>query len=110
MRPHEWSTYVVSFAFLTLLVCSCWPLGAPFEGFARSKVASVLYVFIAEWFGALVQTTARGIWTPLDLLRVFSPWGTTVDSYIARESPIAKAGVLANIGPNGTRSMNAKVS
>jgi hypothetical protein len=92
------------------LVYICWPLGAPFEGFAGYEVAPILYGFITEWFGAPVQATARGTWiSRLGLLHVFSPWGT-VDSYIAMESPIAKAGVLANIGPNGTRSMSAKVS
>ncbi|KAJ7367346.1 glucoamylase [Mycena albidolilacea] len=33
---------------------------------------------------------------------------TSVDSYIATESPIAKAGVLANIGPSGSKSQGAK--
>jgi hypothetical protein len=35
---------------------------------------------------------------------------TSVDSYIATESPIAKAGVLANIGPSGSKSQGAKVT
>jgi len=34
---------------------------------------------------------------------------TIVDSYIARESPIAKAGLLANIGSSGSKSSGAKV-
>ena len=34
---------------------------------------------------------------------------STVDSYIERESPIAKAGLLANIGPSGSKSSGAKV-
>lgn len=33
-----------------------------------------------------------------------------VDSYIATEFPIAKAGLLANIGPAGSKSSGAKVS
>ncbi|KAK0202042.1 glucoamylase [Desarmillaria ectypa] len=33
---------------------------------------------------------------------------STVDAYIASESPIAKAGVLANIGPSGSKSSGAK--
>lgn len=33
---------------------------------------------------------------------------TTVDSYISTESPIAKAGLLANIGPSGSKSHGAK--
>ena len=34
---------------------------------------------------------------------------STVDSYISTESPIAKAGLLANIGPNGSKAKGAKV-
>ena len=84
------------------LGCICWPLpGVPFEGFTGYEVAPILYGSIAEWFGAPVQPTAQ--------LHAFSPC-ETVDSYITTESPIAKAGVLANIGPNGARSMGAKVS
>ncbi|KAJ6611412.1 glycoside hydrolase family 15 protein [Mycena sp. CBHHK59/15] len=33
---------------------------------------------------------------------------TSVDTYVATESPIAKAGLLANIGPSGTKSSGAK--
>lgn len=40
---------------------------------------------------------------------VFAQLGV-VDPYIAKMSPIAKAGLLANIGPNGSRSSGAKVS
>ncbi|KAI0042277.1 carbohydrate-binding module family 20 protein [Auriscalpium vulgare] len=38
---------------------------------------------------------------------VFSQ-SSTVDSFIAAESPIAKAGLLANIGPSGSKSAGAK--
>jgi hypothetical protein len=34
---------------------------------------------------------------------------TPVDSYIATESPVAKAGLLANIGASGSKSHGAKV-
>jgi hypothetical protein len=34
---------------------------------------------------------------------------TSIDSYIATESPIAKAGMLANIGASGSKSEGAKV-
>lgn len=34
---------------------------------------------------------------------------STVDSYTSTESPIAKAGVLANIGPSGAKSSGAYV-
>jgi hypothetical protein len=33
-----------------------------------------------------------------------------VDSYVSTELPIAKAGLLANIGPDGSKSSGAKVS
>ena len=35
--------------------------------------------------------------------------GSGVDQYVATESPIAKAGVIANIGPLGSKSSNAAV-
>jgi len=35
---------------------------------------------------------------------------SVVDQYVATESPIAKAGLLANIGPSGSKSAGAKVS
>lgn len=35
---------------------------------------------------------------------------TSADTYVASESPIAKAGVLANIGPSGAKSSGAKAS
>jgi hypothetical protein len=38
---------------------------------------------------------------------IFQP--TNVDSYFGKESPVAKTGLLANIGPNGTKSSGAKV-
>jgi hypothetical protein len=34
---------------------------------------------------------------------------TNASSYFTAESPIAKAGLLANIGPNGAKSSGAKV-
>ena len=34
---------------------------------------------------------------------------SAVDQYVATESPIAKAGLLANIGPSGSKSAGAKV-
>lgn len=34
---------------------------------------------------------------------------STADSYFAKESPIAKAGLLANIGPDGKKAHGAKV-
>jgi hypothetical protein len=51
----------------------------------------------------------------LCLASVFGLVGTvisepaTADSYFGKESPIAKAGLLANIGPDGKKSSGAKV-
>ncbi|KAF7312552.1 Glucoamylase [Mycena indigotica] len=38
----------------------------------------------------------------------FAASSASVDAYVATESPIAKAGLLANIGPNGAKSAGAK--
>lgn len=35
---------------------------------------------------------------------------SVADAYVASESSIAKAGVLANIGPSGSKSQGAKAS
>ena len=35
---------------------------------------------------------------------------STADSFVASESPIAHAGLLANLGPSGSKSQGAKVS
>ena len=49
------------------------------------------------------------------LASVFGLVGTAIsepaiaDSYFGKESPIAKAGLLANIGPDGKKSSGAKV-
>ncbi|KAF9242642.1 glycoside hydrolase family 15 protein [Melanogaster broomeanus] len=43
----------------------------------------------------------------LNLIQSVFPQSNTVDSYITTESPIAKAGVLANIGSSGSKSSGA---
>ena len=40
---------------------------------------------------------------------VFAQSSNIVDAYIAKESPVARAGLLANIGPDGAKSSGAKV-
>ncbi|KAL0956261.1 hypothetical protein HGRIS_002415 [Hohenbuehelia grisea] len=42
------------------------------------------------------------------LLAVNAVWAQSVDSYIATEGPVAKAGLLANIGSSGSKSSGAK--
>lgn len=46
----------------------------------------------------------------LALLVAYLPFlaSATVTTYIASEGPIAKAGVLANIGPSGSKATGAK--
>lgn len=50
------------------------------------------------------------------LLSAFSLWAAVlgqsniVENYVRTQSPIAKAGVLANIGPGGVKSAGAWVS
>ena len=41
--------------------------------------------------------------------KFLGPSGTSIDTYIETESPIAKAGLLANIGPDGSKSSGALV-
>ena len=43
------------------------------------------------------------------VLNVLGQTETSVESYIANQSPIAKSGLLANIGPDGSKSSGAKV-
>lgn len=45
----------------------------------------------------------------LTLLTAVLGQSTSVDSYVASESPIARAGLLANIGPSGAKASGAKV-
>lgn len=44
----------------------------------------------------------------LGLVGVTYAQSSLVDAYYARESPIAKAGILANVGPLGSKSSGAK--
>ncbi|KAJ3843576.1 glucoamylase [Lentinula raphanica] len=46
----------------------------------------------------VILAAARQAWTQ----------SSTVDAYIASQSPLAKADLLANIGPSGSKSMGAK--
>lgn len=46
-----------------------------------------------------------GVLLAISGLRVFAQ--ESVDSYLAAEAPIAKAGLLANIGPSGSKSSGA---
>lgn len=48
------------------------------------------------------------VWTSLTFSWGVHAQSNTVDAYLASESPIAKAGLLANIGPSGSKSQGAK--
>ena len=45
----------------------------------------------------------------LSCTSVFAQSSSVVDAFIAKESPVAKAGLLANIGADGAKSSGAKV-
>jgi hypothetical protein len=94
-------TYLISLAFLTLaIVCA---------SFVIRKDAQIPLVSSIQKVRDFWQTKMHASWVFLSLFLVFLHSGA-VDSYIARQSPLAKAGVLANIGPSGARSSGAKVS
>lgn len=54
------------------------------------------------------QGAIKGPW--IASTRKVAVWAqsNTVDAYYASESPVAKAGILANIGPSGSKSSGAK--
>ena len=61
-------------------------------------------------FGGLRRRAMRlFILSTLSLIAVAGAKPSIVESYIVKESPIAKAGLLANIGPFGSKSHGAKV-
>lgn len=70
-----------------------------------------LYKSTLEAFRALPHTRMRVVFLSVISLcaNVFAQSNVVVDQYIAKEGPIAKAGVLANIGSGGSRSAGAKV-
>jgi glucoamylase len=52
-------------------------------------------------------------WSVLPTLLLGITWSgvfaqTSVDTYLTKENPIAKAGLLANIGPDGAQDQGAK--
>ncbi|KAF8073537.1 glycoside hydrolase family 15 protein [Lyophyllum atratum] len=63
-----------------------------------------------EFLGALSRATMRAVLLSALALcaSVFAQSSVVVDQYVAKESPIAKAGLLANIGSSGSRSAGAK--
>ena len=63
----------------------------------------------SRWVHISVLTMLSAVFAFLALhLLHFTAAQTSVDSYIATESPIAKANLLANIGPDGSKSQGAK--
>jgi hypothetical protein len=113
--PREPHTHLIFFGFLAAAAC--------YSGlFLRVQIESLfatrtykdtpwsLALLASERLRALFHTRMRVAFLSAVgfCAGVFAQTGV-VDSYIARESPIAKAGVLANIGPNGSRSAGAKV-
>jgi hypothetical protein len=62
---------------------------------------------ILPWSRAVMRFFAV---STLALSAVVSAQSDSVDQYISSEGPIAKAGLLANIGPDGSKSSGAKAS
>ena len=52
--------------------------------------------------------TSVFIWASFALSWKALAQSSSVDAFLASESPIAKAGLLANIGPSGSQSQGAK--
>ncbi|KAJ7625294.1 glucoamylase [Mycena polygramma] len=79
-----------------------------YSGHLYKEAVSSLYSFTCNSVQDLAQTRMRVVlFSALSLCAaVFAQ--TSVDSYIASESPIAKAGMLANIGAMGAKSQGAK--
>lgn len=55
-----------------------------------------------------MRISSAFVWASLALLWGAHAQSSTVDAYLASESPIAKAGLLANIGPSGSKASGAK--
>jgi glucoamylase len=78
----------------------------------RDTVLSQISDVISDVSGQLPEFSVR---TAIRVLSVLGITGSAlvrldVDSYVQHEEPIAKDGLLANIGPNGTRASGAFVS
>jgi hypothetical protein len=67
-----------------------------------------LYNFTCDKVQDLSQTRMRGVlFSALSICGALAQ--SSLDSYISTEGPIAKAGLLANIGASGSKSAGAKV-
>jgi len=67
----------------------------------------MLTKFFVARIGMLI--TSVFIWASFALSWKALAQSNSVDAFLASESPIAKAGLLANIGPSGSKSQGAKV-
>ena len=76
-------------------LASDFPVNDPGYAHARPKLSLKMRLFCLAGVFGLVGTS------------ISQP--ANVDSYLNTETPIAKAGLLANIGPNGSKSSGAKV-
>ncbi|KAG5644769.1 hypothetical protein DXG03_007677 [Asterophora parasitica] len=81
-----------------LWVCGGWTVSATYRLLGTLSSRARMRI-------ALLSTTVLGL-----SAGVWGQASPAVDQYVAKQSPIAKAGVLANIGSNGSRSSGAKVS
>lgn len=107
-QPCAFSVHLTSIALLLLFAGLL-----TYSGFTyKSQVDdSKNFIFTSLKFSSISHVDMRPISLLYGLGLTVSAWAQSgsIEAYIASESPIAKAGVLANIGPNGSKSQGAKV-
>jgi glucoamylase len=75
-------------------------------GFEDGKKTSKTHLNRSRTFSVLLSNM---LWSLLTVfVAISSVFAQSADSYVATELPIAKAGLVANIGPNGSKAAGAK--
>jgi glucoamylase len=111
-RPRSLSFSLI-FAFVALSLFAS--VGRLF--FIRPKIV-LEYINQPFYFGSRILHQLQALPLPSMRSTLLSMLGlssavfqlTTVDQYVATEYPIAKEGLLANIGPSGAKCLGAKAS
>ncbi|KAF8895604.1 glycoside hydrolase family 15 protein [Infundibulicybe gibba] len=113
VRPHNYSLARLAFGSLLFLVVI-------YAGFLLSRIMqlptgmykaaiSTFLVSSIEKVHVISQTEMHvALLSAVGLCTTVLAQSNVVDTYISTESPIAQAGLLANIGPNGSRASGAK--
>jgi hypothetical protein len=98
---------LIALALAIAIACCSTPLRLPFASVIRKDGQFPFVSRVRDLWQTKIHATSS--WVFFGLFMVFLHPGA-VESYIAGQTPIAKAGILANIGPSGARSSGAKVS